>query len=200
MESAARKKRSAADWGSSRLAEFEAAIDRLEQSLVECPEQHWDTSLWVVKRSDPWMWPRDGVGDGIRTDEAIQVFSAFWLVAYHCLFFLDFYLWDGTGRWSTPPEFVNGPMDQGIDDHGAARLPNVRYSPAELLGYVSYCRARAREVLTNLRDSQLRRRCPSWHPHAGKTFRALLYVNLTHIREHGGQLADFLASGAITRP
>jgi len=76
--------------------EFEAAIDRLEQSLVECPEQHWGSSLWVVKRSDPWMWPHDGVGDGTRTEEAIQVFSTFWLIAYHCLFSWTFTF--GTAR------------------------------------------------------------------------------------------------------
>src|SRR5262249_14688088 len=50
--------------------------------------------------------------------------------------------------------------------------PERPLSRDELLGYVSYCRARAREVLTHLRDSQLRRRCPDWPPHAGKTFKA----------------------------
>lgn len=79
------------------------------------------------------------------------------------------------------PIFANGPRDQGIDDHGAVRIPDVRYSGAELLGYVSYCRARAREVLTHVRDRQLRRRCPGWHPHAGKTFKALLNVNVAHV-------------------
>ena len=135
------------------LSDFEMAIDRFERAVRDCPDEHWNSSLWVVKRTDPWMWPRGGDGDG-RTEEAIQVFSAFWLVAYHCLFFLDLYCWDERGAFATPPEFANGPEDQGIDDFGAARFPNVKYSRDQLLGYVDHCRRRVRETLANLTDSQ----------------------------------------------
>jgi hypothetical protein len=186
-------KGSTAVWGAKRLAEFEAAIDHLEQAVSDCPEARWDASVWVVKKTDPWVWPKDGPGDG-RTEEAIQVFSSFWLIAYHCLFFLDMYLWDCVGRWATPPEFANGPVDQGIDEYGAARFPNIHYTPEQLLEYVRYCRSRARQVLRSLTERQLRSRTPAWHPHAGKTFKALLNVNLTHVREHSQQLADFVAS------
>jgi DinB superfamily len=144
--------------------------------------------MWKVKRTDPWMWPRAEMDDGSRTEEQIQVFSAFWLVAYHCLFFVDFYLWDGTGDWSPPPEFAGGHAEQPIGADGAAPLPSGTYSRSELLGLVDHCRKRSRGVLSALTDEQLSLRCGSWHPHRGKTFRELLQVNLAHLGEHGGQL------------
>ena len=181
------------------LGDFDRAIDRLEEALKDCPDEHWGSSLWVVKRSDPWMWPRAGDGDG-RTVEAIQVFSAFWLVAYHCLFFLDLYCWDEIGSFATPPEFANGPEDQGIDEFGAARFPNVKYSRDQLLGYVDYCRARVRKTVAELSDAQRAIRLSPGHPHGGKTFEQLLGVNLAHVREHGDQLKAFIAGGCVTRP
>lgn len=181
------------------LSEFESAIDRFARALKDCPDEYWNSSLWVVKRTDPWMWPKNGDGDG-RTEEMIQVFSSFWLIAYHCLFFLDLYCWDETGTFATPPEFANGPEDQGIDEFGAARFPNVTYSREQLLNYVEYCRRRVRETLANLTDTQRAIRLSPGHPHAGKTFEQLLGVNLAHVREHGAQLSKFIAGGCVTRP
>ena len=181
------------------LGDYESAIDRLEQALKDCPDDHWDSSLWVVKRTDPWVWPKRGEGDG-RTEEAIQVFSSFWLIAYHCLFFLDLYCWDETGTFATPTEFADGPEDQGIDEFGAARFPNVEYSREQLLRYVDYCRGRVRKTLANLTPAQRAIRLRPGHPHAGKTFEQLLGVNLAHVREHGDQLSAFIAGGCVTRP
>ncbi|HEX6488257.1 MAG TPA: DinB family protein [Candidatus Dormibacteraeota bacterium] len=181
------------------LAEFEIAIDRLERAIRGCPEEHWGSSLWVVKRTDPWMWPKGGPGDG-RTEAAIQVFSQFWLIAYHCLFFIDLYCWDETGHFATPPEFANGPEDQGIDEFGAARFPNVSYSREQLLGYLAYGRGRVRTTLGGLTDAQRAIKLRPGHPHAGKTFEQLLGVNLAHVREHGDQLTAFIAGGCVTRP
>ena len=175
------------------LRDFESAIDELERALKACPDEHWESSVWIVKRTDPWMWPRHGDGDG-RTDEAIQVFSAFWLIAYHCLFFLDLYCWDETGTFATPAEFADGPEDQGIDQDGAARFPNVKYTREQLLRYLDYCRDRIGDTLAGLTDTKRAIRLRPGHPHAGKTFEQLLEVSLAHVREHGGQLAAFVAA------
>jgi hypothetical protein len=175
--------------GRELLPEFEPAIDELESGLRACPEDRWEAPLWRVRLSDPWMLPRRGVVDGSRTEEAIQVFSAFWMVAYHCLHFLDFYLWDGSGSWRPPVRFIGGPEDQPIGDDGAAPLPSQVYTRDDLLGYLAYCRTRARAVFGGLTESQLPRRCGPQHPHRGKTFEELLQVNLAHLREHAQQLA-----------
>ena len=55
---------------SSDGSAFEAAIDRLEAALRECPDDLWDRSIWVVKKTDPWIWPKDGQAHG-RTEESI---------------------------------------------------------------------------------------------------------------------------------
>lgn len=144
-----------------------------------------------MEPSDPWMWPRDGASPG-RTVAQIQVFSAFWMVAYHCLRFVDFYLWDGSGTWSPPERFAGGPEEDPIGADGAARLPRVRYTREDLLGYAGHCRRRARSVLGSLSEEQLRRRCGPEHPHRGKTFAQLLDFNLAHLREHADQLAATL--------
>src|SRR5581483_6566517 len=122
--------------------------------------------------------------------EQVQVFSAFWMVAYHCLHHVDLYLWDGTGEWRPPPSFADGPELEPIGADGAAVLPRVHYDREDLLEYVDYCRRRAREVLSNLSDERLQiRRYPPGHPHRGRTFGQLLDVNLAHLREHTAQLA-----------
>ncbi len=136
------------------------------------------------------MWPRDGGETAGRTEAQIQVFSAFWMVAYHCLHYVDFYLWDGTGDWRPPPRFADGPEMNSIGPDGAARLPQVSYSRDDLLEYLEYARRRARSVLGGLTESQLqlRRHRPD-HPHRSRTFGELLQINLDHLREHTAQLA-----------
>jgi hypothetical protein len=144
--------------------------------------------MWKVKRTDPWMWPRESHDGPNRTEEQIQVFSSFWKVAAHCLFFVDFYLWDGTGHWSAPPELAGGPEDLPIGEDGAAILPSRAYTREELLRVLDHCRRRARGVLGSLTETQLRRQLPANHPRSGKTFEELLVINLDHLGEHGGQL------------
>jgi hypothetical protein len=169
-------------------ASFEQAIDVVENAIRQCSDDLWQASLWRVRRTDPWVWPTKDENAGTRTEEQIQVFSSFWLVAYHCLFFADYYLWDGVGDWSTPPAFAGGAEDQAIGPDGAAVLPNLVYTREQLLNYAAHCRARARAVLGNLTAEQTRRRCGPRHPHREKTFGELLEVNLVHIGEHGAQL------------
>ncbi len=90
------------------VQQFEAAIDGLEEALRDCPDELWEASMWHVPRTDPWVWPKPGT-DPVRerTDESIQRFSAFWVVAYHCLWFLEFYLSADPSGFESP-EFVRG--------------------------------------------------------------------------------------------
>ncbi len=180
--------------GTQLLAQFQSALDDLQIALERCPKEQWEASLWRVRTTDPWVWPRNDEGVQPRTEEQIQVFSAFWMVAYHCLRFVDFYLWDGVGSWAPPPRFRDGPEEQPIGADGAAPLPSTVYSPDELLEYIRYCRVRARDVLTTLSSTHLERRCAQTHPHSGKTFQQLLDVNLQHVAGHAQQLMERLRS------
>jgi hypothetical protein len=156
--------------------------------------EQWEASLRRVRTTDPWVWPRKDEGVQPRTEEQIQVFSAFWMVAYHCLRFVDFYLWDGIGSWTPPSRFCDGPEEQPIGADGAAALPSTVYSRDELLEYVRHCRVRAGDVLTTPSSTRLERRCPPAHTHGGKTFRQLLDVNLEHLSEHSRQLMERVRS------
>ncbi len=175
---------------------FDDAIDRLESALRACPDDLWGASVWEVKRTDPWIWPMNGEPEPGRTDETIQIFSAIWVVAYHCLFYLDFYVTTNMASFETPDYIRGGVEEDPINEFGTAKFPDPVYPRELLLRYLDYGRDRARDVISSLTPEQLAERCPPHHPHAGKTLRELLDVNLSHIREHGGQIAAFVDADA----
>ena len=177
------------------VREFDEAIDLLEVALRECPEALWEASLWKVERSEPGMWPPDDQPESGRTDESIQVFSALWKVAYHCLFYLDWYVTIAPiapeGSFATP-EFIRGGVEEDpFTENWTLKLPNHVYRRELLLQYLDY--GRARRVISSLTDDDLAKTCGPKHPHAGKTLGQLLQINLAHLREHGGQIRRFLA-------
>ena len=174
---------------------FEEAIDRLEAAVRDCPPHLWHESLWPVPRTDPWVWPQPGVEPvPERTDESIQRFSAFWCVAYHALFFLDLYATPIGRPFELPDDIKGGPEDLGFGADGAVAVPNETWPQEALVRYADHGRRKIRETLASVTDEDLARRCPNDHPRAGQTFGEVLQVNLAHVREHGGQLADFLAA------
>ena len=173
--------------------EFDSAIDDLVEALRTCPDDLWEASLWHVPKTDAWVWPAPGVEPiPERTEESIQQFSAFWVVAYHCLWFLDFYVTaDGAGFES--PEYVRGgPEEMPWPADGAAPLTDRVFSREALLAYADHGRAQVRRRIEEMADDDFDAVCPSNHPHAGKTLRGLLDVNLDHVREHGRQMLDFV--------
>jgi hypothetical protein len=181
--------------------DFDAAIDRLEAAIVACPEALWRTSMWQVPRSDPWVWPKDGVEPvPERTDESIQTYSVVATIVYHCLWFLDFYQRvDPVGFMS--PEYVRGgPMEVAWADDGAAPIVETVFSKDVLLRYLEHGRRTVAERLTAATDSELGERCPAGHPWAGSSLRELLEVNLRHVREHGEQVHGFLATQGVDVP
>ena len=174
------------------VREFDEAIDQLEHGLRACPDELWGASLWEVKRTDPWIWPANNDPEPGRTDESIQLFSAIWVVAYHCLFYLDFYLTTDTESFETPEYIRGGVEEDPINEFGTAKFPDPVYPRELLLRYLDHGRGRARDVISSLTDADLEKRCPPHHPYAGKTLAQLLQVNLAHIREHAGQIRGFI--------
>lgn len=177
----------------SLARQFDEAIDVLESALRECPAASWEASMWHVPRTDPWVWPRAGVEPvPERTEESIQQFSAFWVVAYHCLWFLDFYVRADPSGFESPEYVRGGPEEMPWPADGAAPLCDRPISRDALLRYVDHGRRQVRQQLETLPDAALAERCGAGHPHAGKTLHELLLVNLAHVREHGGQMQEFL--------
>ena len=185
---------------SALVREFDEAIDVIQRVLRECPPALWEGSLWKVERTEPGMWPENDQPEPGRTDQSIQVFSAVWKVAYHCLFYLDWYVTTEMlitprtpdGSFSTP-DFIRGGVEEDpFNEDWTLRLPDQVYPRELLLRYLEYGRARAHRVISSLSEEDLAKKCSPYHPHAGKTLAQLLQINLEHLREHGGQIRTFL--------
>ncbi len=176
------------------VKEFDDAIDTLESALRACPDELWEASLWEVRRTDPWIWPRSGDPEPGRTDETIQIFSSVWMIAYHCLFYLDFYVTTDMASFETPEYIRGGVEEDPINEFGTAKFPDAVYPRDLLLRYLDHGRARVRNILPSLTEEDLEERLPPHHPHGGKTLAQLLHVNLHHVREHGGQISTLVGT------
>jgi hypothetical protein len=178
-------------------AAFDEAVDVVEGALRECPDASREASMWHVPRTDPWVWPTPDTEPVVeRTDESIQRFSAFWVIAYHCLFFLDLYVTADASGFETPEYVRGGPEEMEWPEDGAAPLPGPAISRESLLAYAGHGRRRVRHSIETMTEDDFEARCPAGHPRAGQTVRELLETNLAHVREHGRQLADFVRAAA----
>jgi hypothetical protein len=181
--------------------EFDAAIDRLEAAIVACPDSLWRASMWPVPRSDPWVWPKEGVEPvRERTDESIQMYAAVGNIVYHCLWFLDFYQRTNPVGFVSPEFVRGGPMEMDWADDGAAPIVDSFFSKDVLLRYLDFGRRTVAERLTTATDAELAERCPAGHPWSGSSLLELLEVNLHHVREHGDQVRAFLVSAGVEFP
>lgn len=148
-------------WKSIIGRQFGAAIDMLENAIRACPEEVW------CEPSVPPAWKdRDVVG--------------FWYVAYHTLFFLDFYLSDPAHPFQPPQPFTLDELDP------AGLLPERPFTKAELQAYVDHCRTRFDNMLATLTNEK------AHEPYAFgslqcTTAEALLY-QMRHVQHHAAQL------------
>ena len=61
--------------------QFGASLDMLENAIIMCPEEHWDTEI------------------------------KFWYTAYHCIFWTDYYLTTDPGKFQPPTQFTFSEFD-----------------------------------------------------------------------------------------
>lgn len=169
-------------WRTSLAQNYNDAIDVLKQALRECPDDLWGASIWEVRLTDRHVWPIvQGVGAELPDEERLQLHSAFWVVAYHVIFFLDHYLGGGLGDPKPPSPFRG-------DEQKPHTLPHRVYTREELLDYLEYCRRKAESTLAGLTDEQAER--PA---RIGRPFADLLVRNLVQVIDHGSQLNLFLS-------
>src|SRR5437588_99475 len=98
----------------------------LENAVQACPEEVW---------SDRSQSP------------------AFWYVAYHTLFWLDYYLSGSLERFAPPPPFTLDELDP------AGLVPGRLYAKQELLAYLEHGRAKCRAAIAALTDDELGKPC-----------------------------------------
>ena len=156
-------------WRKTIWQQFGAAIDMLENALLNCPDELWSGRMW----NDSSMPPE---------------FSEFWYVAYHTLFWFDFYLSGTVEGYAPPAPFTLDEMDP------AGVLPERPYTRDELLTYLDHGRKKCRVTIEALTDEKARQLYS--FPWGEISFLGLLLDNMRHVQEHGAQLNMFLGQHA----
>ncbi len=138
------------------LGQFEAALAMLSHCVDECPAQHWEKRI---------------------------ANNTFRQVAYHALFFTDYYL---------SPDEESFQLRDLHQRGGDERLPQVSagLSQAETISYAALCRQKAGDVLASETQATLAGRSGF---SARQISRVELHLyNIRHLQHHVGQLSAYL--------
>lgn len=134
-------------------SQFGASIDMLENAVAACPDGVWST------------------GSG---------FQDFWYIAYHTLFFLDFYLSESPEDYIPLTPFGLTELDpEGI-------FPERVYTKAELLRYCHHCRSKCMAAIANLTTQKSNQRYE--YGTVNLSIPELLLYSMRHVQHHTGQL------------
>ena len=100
-------------WKKETWGQFGASIETLENVITACPDNLW--------------------GDREKHHE-------FWYVAYHTIFWLDYYMSSDRENFTPPSPFTMSEMDpEGL-------LPDRVYSKKELLDYLAYASEKSKKI------------------------------------------------------
>ncbi|HKP46301.1 MAG TPA: DinB family protein [Pyrinomonadaceae bacterium] len=142
-----------------------AAIDMLENAMRSCPDEVW---------SDSSRQPQ------------------FWYLAYHTLFWLDFYLDNSPATFLPRAPFTLDEMDaDGI-------LPERPYSKDELLSYLVQGREKCRVFIAALTEKTMQEEMPTGS-FAGTRLESILSI-LRHNQHHAAQLNLMLRQQTNSAP
>ena len=142
--------------------QFGACIDMLENAILACPNELWDTP------------------------------AQFWYNAYHCLFYLDYYLSPEPEKFSPPSPFTLSEFDP------AGTLPEVVYKKEELLGYLNFSRTKCHDLIAGLTPESASKR---WiNEYRDYSLFEMLIYNLRHVQHHVAQLNLLLRQGMNGAP
>ena len=148
------------DWKAILWQQFGAAIDMLENAIQACPDH-----VWTNSSKQPAGSSMSGVG--------------FWYVAFHTIFWLDFYLSESKEGFAPPAPFSLSEFERG-------KLPERSYTKDELQAYLDHARKKCRAaigILTGEKANQ--RQSLRW----GEVTRMeLLLYNMRHVQHHAAQL------------
>ncbi len=141
-------------------SQFGASLDMLENAITTCPYSIWETE------------------------------SKFWYIAYHTLFYTDYYLSEEPDDFLPPEPFTLSEFDpSGI-------LPERTYTREELLTYLEHCRQKAHSLITRMDETLAAKRFVN--PYRNYSILELLLYNMRHIQHHGGQLHMLIRQGTGT--
>jgi hypothetical protein len=153
-------------WPAAIGRQFAAAIQMLQRAIDACPDNLWDDR---------------------------SVGTPFWHLAYHALFYADFYLSDSAEAFH-PPDFHAGSANFLPGDYqqygGIVTTPPQAFTKAQLLAYADHCLRKSDATFKRLTSERALERCGfPWYELSVAEF---LLNNLRHTQHHTGQLALLL--------
>jgi hypothetical protein len=138
-------------------SQFGASLDMLENAVAACPPQLWDTG------------------------------TGFWYIAYHTLFYTDYYL-------SEEPDGFQPPAPFGLSEFDpSGAWPERTYTQQELLRYLDHNKQKAHHLIARMDDTLAAKRFIN--PYRNYSILELLLYNMRHIQHHGGQLHMLIKQG-----
>lgn len=146
-------------------SQFGASLDMLKNAINECPENVWG----------------DKAG-----------FQEFWYIAYHTLFFLDFYMSEKEEGFEPLAPFTLSELDP------AGIFPDRVYEKGELLTYLNYGRDKAEARIDGLTESTAFVRCKFKRPEL--TAAELILYTMRHVQHHAAQLNLLLRQKTDSAP
>lgn len=130
--------------------QFGAAIDMLEEAIETCPQELWYST------------------------------GNFWYIAYHTLFYLDYYLAEEAEDFVPPLPFTMSELDP------EGPLSPRQYEKAELLEYLRHGRNKCRLLINSLNADNAQKRFVNAYRNYNRV--EILLYNLRHVQHHTGQL------------
>jgi len=140
--------------------QFGAAIDMLENAIVACADHLWDCE-------DPD--------------------TRFWYMAYHTLFYLDYYVSEEPDRFMPPSPFTLSEFDP------SGQLPERVYSKEELLNYLAFGRKKCYNRIMGLSETGEGKRFAN--ERRDYSAMEILLYNMRHVQHHTAQLNLLLRQG-----
>lgn len=130
-----------------------AAIESLEKAIIECPDEHW--------------------GD-------LSHHTEFWYIAYHTIFFLDFYFSESRDNFTPPAPFSLSELDP------SGALPERVYTKDEILTYLNHGRDQINKIVSDLTDEKADE--PFAFGSLDLSFAELILYKIRHVQHHAAQL------------
>ena len=147
--------------------QFRAVLCHLHNAIVACP-------------SEQWVQP---VGE-----------YPFWQVAYHALFYLDFYLSPSEADFSPQSFHRTDYQHFGFNVDGQPCTADETYEKDVLLGYIQHCRRKIDEIIASETEESLAGPSGFWWY---KIPRGEFHLNnIRHIQHHASQLSLHLRRAA----
>lgn len=142
--------------------QFGASIDMIENAINACPQE-----LWTSK-------------------------DKFWYIAYHTLFFLDYYVSNDPENFKPPAPFTLSEFDPN------GTLPERVYNKEEILTYLEYGRKKCYELIKSLTEEKLVKKFIKQFKNYSM-FEMIIY-NMRHVQHHAAQLNLLLRQNTNSAP